>query len=96
MFQAPSSSTNFLFELDRLTSGIVQEIISARKIGVLGPIKVEGTSEKVTISSDINPGQLNRFRRQYINFSKMHIDTAGNLEKVPSLFVQYLNSVVNE
>jgi protein KTI12 len=91
----PLCSTNFLFELDRITNEIVQEINSARKIGVLGPVKVNGVQEKVAISADINPSQLNRFRRQYINYSKMHLNS-NTLENVPTLFVQYLNSVCNE
>ena len=57
---------------------------------------MQGTTEKVTISSNVNPSELNRLKRQYINFSKGHLDTAGNLEKVPALFVQYLNSVVKD
>jgi protein KTI12 len=93
---APLSSTNFLYELDKVTQAIVAEIVGARKIGVCGPVPITNCTEKVNISSDINASQLNRMRRQYINFSKGHLDTAGDLQKVPALFVQYLNSVLND
>lgn len=92
----PTQSTNYLFELDRLTQDIVSEITSARKLGSIGPVKVKNCNETVNISPDINASQLNRTRRQYLNYSKQHLDTAGDLNKAPSLFVQYINSVLCE
>ena len=89
----PTQSTNYLFELDRITQEIVTEITSARKLGSIGPVKVKDSTETVNISPDINASQLNRMRRQYLNYSKQHLDTAGDLGKAPSLFVQYLNSM---
>lgn len=77
-----------------MTQQMVAEIVSARKIGIIGPVKVSKATETVNISSDINASQLNRMRRQYMNYSKLHLDTAGDLEKAPSIFVQYLNSVL--
>lgn len=92
----PIQSTNYLFELDRLTQDIVSEITSARKLGCIGPVKVKNCNETVNISADINASQLNRTRRQYLNYSKQHLDTAGDLNKAPALFVQYINSVLCE
>lgn len=92
----PTQNTNFLFELDRLTQDIVSEIVSARKLGAMGEVKIKNSSETVKIPSEINASQLNRMRRQYLNFSKSHLDTAGDLTKAPALFVQYLNSVLSE
>lgn len=93
---APTQSTSYLFELDRITQDIVGEITTARKLGALGSVKIKNSTETVNISSDINASQLNRMRRQYLNYSKQHIDTAGDLIKAPTLFVQYLNSVLSE
>lgn len=92
----PTQSTNYLFELDRITQDIVAEITSARKLGAIGPVKIKNSSDTVNISPDINASQLNRMRRQYLNYSKQHLDTAGDLIKAPSLFVQYLNSVLSD
>lgn len=92
----PTQDTNFLFELDKLTQEIVAEIVGARKIGNIGAVKIKNSTEAVKIPSEINASQLNRMRRQYLNYSKLHLDTAGDLTKVPSLFVQYLNSVLSE
>lgn len=92
----PTQSTNYLHELDRITQDIVAEITLARKLGAPGPVKVKNSSDTVNISPDINASQLNRMRRQYLNYSKQHLDTAGDLNKAPSLFVQYLNSVLSD
>lgn len=92
----PTQPTNYLFELDRITQDIVGEITAARKLGALGAVKIKNSNEPVTISADINASQLNRMRRQYLNYSKQHLDTAGDLKKAPGLFVQYLNSVLND
>lgn len=89
----PTQATNYLFELDQLTQEIVSEITSARKLGSIGPVKIKNSTETVNISPDVNASQLNRMRRQYLNYSKQHLDTAGDLTKAPSLFVQYLNSM---
>ena len=92
----PTQDTNFLFELDKITQEIVGEIVASRKIGLMGEVKIKNSTETVKIPSEINASQLNRMRRQYLNFSKSHLDTAGDLTKTPSLFVQYLNSVLSE
>lgn len=93
---APTQSTNYLHELDKLTQDIVSEVTTARKLGAHGPVKIRNSTETVNISPDINASQLNRMRRQYLNYSKQHIDTAGDLTKAPTLFVQYLNSVLSD
>lgn len=92
----PMQSTNYLFEIDKLTQDIVAEIVSARKLGATGDVKIKNSSDPVKIPAEINASQLNRMRRQYLNYSKLHLDTAGDLAKAPSLFVQYLNSVLND
>jgi protein KTI12 len=92
----PTQDTNFLFELDRISQEIVTEVVAARKIGVIGPVKIKNSSETVNIPTEVNASQLNRMRRQYLNYSKLHLHTAGDLNKAPSLFVQYLNSVLSE
>lgn len=92
----PTMDSNYLFEIDRITQEIVSDIVSARKLGSIGPVKVKNSTEPVNIPSEINASQLNRMRRQYLNYSKMHLDTAGDLTKAPTLFVQYLNSVLSD
>lgn len=88
--------------MDKLTQDIISKITSARKIGILGPVTIKDKLQ-VNVPSDLNVIQLNRLRRQFLNYNKMHtsgsidIDTNNNnsLEKSIQLFVQFLNSNFN-
>uniref|UniRef100_W8BBA7 Protein KTI12 homolog n=1 Tax=Ceratitis capitata TaxID=7213 RepID=W8BBA7_CERCA len=91
----PLSSTNYLFELDKLTQQIIADVLAARKIGNTGPVPVKGSQVKVEVPAGINAIQLNRLRRQFLNYSKLHHATTSTLDKVPQLFVQFLNSNCN-
>jgi protein KTI12 len=93
---APTQSTNYLFELDKLTQEIVVDINLARKLGAVGSVKIKNSTETVNISPEVNASQLNRMRRQFLNYSKQHLQTAGDLTKAPTLFVQYLNVNLGE
>lgn len=88
---APVSATNYLFEMDQITQKIVADVMSSRKIGISGPVPVNGSNIKVDLPDNVNAIQLNRLRRQFLNYSKMH-STSSTLDKVPQLFVQFLNS----
>lgn len=88
----PTQSTNYLFELDKITQDIVSQVTSARKFGSVGPVRIKNSIETVNIPPEVNASQLNRMRRQYLTFSKQHLDTAGDLGKAASLFIQFLNS----
>ncbi|XP_067636386.1 protein KTI12 homolog isoform X2 [Eurosta solidaginis] len=91
----PLSSANYLFDLDKLTQDITADVLAARKIGNTGPVPVKGSQVKVEVPAAINAIQLNRLRRQFLNYSKLHHATTSSLDKVPQLFVQFLNSNCN-
>lgn len=92
MFQAPLSATNYMFELDQMTQDIVSQITSARKVGCLGSIFINGNL-KIEIRSDVTVSELNRCRRQYLNFIKQQSGTVmAQLDQAPGLFVQFLNT----
>lgn len=92
----PLSATNYLFELDKLTQQIIADVLAARKIGNTGAVPVKGSQVKVEVPAGVNAIQLNRLRRQFLNYSKLHHATTSTLDKVPQLFVQFLNSNCNE
>lgn len=81
-------------------------VVTARKLGQLGAVTYGsgggGGSDKLTINvpSDINASQLNRLRRQFLNYNKMHAgaaaSTGNNLNMIAQLFVQFLNSNFNK
>lgn len=81
--------------MDRLTQEIISTVVSARKIGCLGPVQIK-PDVIVNVPSDMNASQLNRLRRQFLNYNKMHTAGGSNLDKAPQLFVQFLNSNFNK
>lgn len=89
----PLSSTNFLFEMDKSTQDVIDQILSARKLGMIGPVKICGVSVlSADVPSDMNVSQLNRYRRQFLNYMKLHTTSSVTIDKIPSMFVQFLNS----
>lgn len=80
--------------MDKLTQEITNTITSSRKIGVLGPIQIRDNLH-VKIPVSVNVSQLNRLRRQFLNYNKTHSSGGHNLDKAPHLFVQFLNSNFN-
>ena len=80
----PLSSTNFLYDLDRITKEITDKIIEVKNSSNLSD------SEKFGINvSDVSVQQIMSLRRQYITYSKMH---TPDVENIPDLFIQYLRT----
>lgn len=77
--------------MDKLTQNIINTVISARKIGNTGPVQIREDLH-VNIPANINASQLNRLRRQFLNYNKMHTAGGHNLDKAADLIVQFLNS----
>ena len=89
----PLSSTSFLHELDRKTQEVISSILEAQRSGAAGDsIAVPGTSERLQLSRDITMAELRKLRRQFITYSKLH--PVDDHNKIPTLFVQYLNTAL--
>ncbi|XP_053673420.1 protein KTI12 homolog [Anopheles nili] len=91
----PLSATNFLFELDKTTQTIVDQIASARKIGIDGPVEIPQAGMRADIPPNMSVAQLNRHRRQFLNYVKMHTNVGTDISKIPAIFVQFLNTNTN-
>ncbi|XP_043980193.1 protein KTI12 homolog isoform X1 [Gambusia affinis] len=86
----PLSSTNFLYELDKITQDVLMAIFNAQKTSVPGDlISVPGATEKVELTRTINMAELRKLRRQFISYSKMH--PTEKTGQIANMFVQYLN-----
>ncbi|XP_061577839.1 protein KTI12 homolog [Cololabis saira] len=86
----PLSSSNYLYELDKITQEVLMAIFNAQKTSVPGDlISVSGATEKVELTRNINMAELRKFRRQFISYSKMH--PTENTGQIANIFVQYLN-----
>ncbi|CAL1595981.1 unnamed protein product [Knipowitschia caucasica] len=86
----PLSSTNFLYELDRVTQDVLTVIFNAQKTSVSGDcITIPGATEKLEVSRNINMAELRKLRRQFISYSKSH--PTEDCGQITNMFVQYLN-----
>lgn len=83
---APLSSTNFLYELDRQTQEIDQVVLGAVRMG-LDCIKLPG--DIMMDCEGISAPQLTKLRRQFIAYTKMH---PADVSTIPNLYVQFLKS----
>ncbi|XP_046388663.1 protein KTI12 homolog [Ischnura elegans] len=93
----PISSTNFLYEMDKITQNVVSEILSAYKIGAESNIKIKGSS--IDFSSPggvLSAPQLARLRRQFLSYTKMNPPRDEDISAIPVHFVQFLNHRVSE
>ncbi|KAJ2003041.1 kti12, chromatin associated [Coemansia thaxteri] len=86
----PVTETNYLFELDKMTLDIVNAILDSQKSGVpMSQLVVPGTSDKVQL-----PGRclsLPELRRYRMQFTKLNRQVPLKIDKIPTLFVNYLN-----
>ncbi|XP_066155266.1 protein KTI12 homolog [Euwallacea fornicatus] len=89
----PLSSTNFLYDLDRITKSITDRLIEAKHDGVTGEVQVSGCSEVIDLPPEVSVQHLMMLRRQYITYSKMH---TPDVNKIADLFVQYLRTSLKE
>jgi len=88
---APLSSTNFLYELDKITKEITDSILKAKTRGTGGEMKIPGYDNLRINISNVTTPQLMVLRRQYITYSKMH---APEVSQIPQLYIQYLKSSI--
>ncbi|XP_028814204.1 protein KTI12 homolog [Denticeps clupeoides] len=86
----PLSSSNFLYELDKVTQEVLMAVFDSQKTGVPGDlIAVPGATEKIEATRDLNMAELRKLRRQFISYTKMH--PTENIGQIANMFVQYLN-----
>ncbi|CAL1529887.1 unnamed protein product [Lymnaea stagnalis] len=86
----PLSSTNFLYEVDKITQDIVTLLVAAQKSLVPGSaIKIPDVKEEFVFIRHVSIAELQRHRRQFITYTKMH--PVEDSTKLSNMFVQYLN-----
>ncbi|XP_030621903.1 protein KTI12 homolog [Chanos chanos] len=86
----PLSSTNFLYELDKVTQDILMTVLESQKTSVPGDlISIPGATEKIALTRSLNMAELRKLRRQFISYTKMH--PTENIGQLANMFVQYLN-----
>jgi len=89
----PLAQTDFLHKVDKMVSHIEDGLMQSQRSAVEGDqIKVPGTSEHVVWTRRVTRPELSRARRQFMVYLKMR--GVDDLDKIHTLFVQYLNSSV--
>ncbi|KAL2913351.1 kti12, chromatin associated [Polyrhizophydium stewartii] len=87
----PLTETNYLHEMDKTLSDVIEAIVEAQKNGMLGNVAVPRSTVQVRIPSrTVTLVELRRLKRQYTNINKMH--TMLNMNKVAEMFADYLNT----
>lgn len=85
------SSTNFLYDLNKIIKDINTEIIALINIGAKGEVKIPKYEYLSLNISNVTVQKIIILTRQYITYSKMH---TPNIQDVPQLYMQYLKSNV--
>ncbi|XP_030856394.1 protein KTI12 homolog [Strongylocentrotus purpuratus] len=89
----PLSATNFLYELDKRTQEAVTTLMSAQKTSIPGDdISIPGAKDKVHLARSINNAELQRIRRQFITYTKLH--AIEDISMLANMFVQYINNSI--
>lgn len=84
-----------MFELDRQTNEIVMAIVAARKMGSTKDVVIR-PNLVASVPLDVNASQLNRLRRQFLNYNKVQLGGGTDLDAVSQLFVKFINSNFNK
>ncbi|KAM9004019.1 LOW QUALITY PROTEIN: protein KTI12 homolog [Sarcophilus harrisii] len=86
----PLASTNFLHQLDQVTSQVLTALMEAQKSAVPGDLlSLPGTTERLRFSRPLSMAELSRLRRQFISYTKLH-PSQENLPQLANMFLQYL------
>lgn len=91
--QAPLSSTNFLYDLNRITKDISSKLITYITVGTKGTVQIPGYDHLSIDVSNVDVQKIIILTRQYIMYSKTH---TPNIDSVPLLYIQYLKSNLNQ
>ncbi|KPJ10957.1 Protein KTI12-like [Papilio machaon] len=93
----PLSSTNFLYELDKVTQSISKQILDAKQLN-MDEVRFPdypGCSLEAGFIQNINPQKLLRLRRQFLTYAKMN-HSNEEINKIGRYFIQYLNKTLTD
>jgi len=87
----PTSSTDFIYQLDKQSQEIVAIILESLKLSGPGvEISFSSTKEKLVLHRSYTLSELARTKRQFITYAKER--AIQDVGKLSSMFVQYLRS----
>ncbi|CAH1642950.1 unnamed protein product [Spodoptera littoralis] len=95
---APLTSTNFLYELDKVTQAISKQILEAKQLNMDGEVKFPDYPGCVLDAGNtqlVNPQKLLKLRRQFLTYAKMN-HSNEETSKIGRYFIQYLNKTLTD
>ncbi|PZC84767.1 hypothetical protein B5X24_HaOG203757 [Helicoverpa armigera] len=94
----PLTSSNFLYELDKVTQAISKQILEAKQLNMDGEVKFPdypGCVLEAGYTQFVNPQKLLRLRRQFLTYAKMN-HSNEETSKIGRYFIQYLNKTLTD
>uniref|UniRef100_A0A2A4J8Q4 Protein KTI12 homolog n=1 Tax=Heliothis virescens TaxID=7102 RepID=A0A2A4J8Q4_HELVI len=94
----PLTSSNFLYELDKVTQAISKQILEAKQLNMDGEVKFPdypGCVLEAGYTQFVNPQKLLRLRRQFLTYAKMN-HSNEDTSKIGRYFIQYLNKTLTD
>ena len=85
----PVTTDNFLYELDSQTQQVIKQIQTTLQNNQFRDIHVSDTDLTVNLTRKVPIAELNKLRRQFINYTRMH--PFEEKERIISAFVQFIN-----
>lgn len=90
-FVKPIPTTDYLFELDKVTQEIINIIIENQKINGPGSeIKIASVNQSIILPNNVvTSSNLRSIRHQFINLNRIQ---TPNKNKIREVFVEFLNN----
>ncbi|XP_017785166.1 PREDICTED: protein KTI12 homolog [Nicrophorus vespilloides] len=89
---APLSSTNFLYDMNKIIKEITMAIVTLINSGCLNEVSIPGRPELTLDLTHATVPKVISLSRQYLNYSKIN---TPDIKVVPQLYVQYLKTNLN-
>lgn len=86
----PVSSSDYLSRLDMKSRQIVEQILKSQDSGRYDSIVIPDAKTSLTLCRPVSSVELNKLRRQFINYTKMH--PAQTDTEISGNFVQFIES----
>lgn len=92
----PTSGNNYLQELDKRTLEVIGKIVQHQQLTSAGGLVVIDPVQKLLVEIPGEPvsiAQLQRIRRTFVSLNRMR---SIDVDRIPSMFVDYVNKSLNE
>lgn len=90
----PLTTDNYLQELDNQTQAVIRQIQLSQEGGQLTGIRMPDCPIAIDLERPMSMAELNKFRRQFINYQKVSQTPASDRKRLTTAFVQFINKSV--